>query len=495
MIRICRLLAGFGVMILTLVLVPSSTALAQSANIPINHIIVIYLENHSFDNLYGKFPGANGLDQPNAQVPQVGKSGTLYQTLPQPPLDSSKDPPSPDQRFPAELSNAPFSIDQYVPPNEQTTDLVHKYYQHQLQIDSGRMDRFVAWTDAGALPMGYYDTKQLPLYPYAQSYTLADNFFQAAFGGSFLNHQWLICACTPVWPNAPDDSVIKVAQPEFDEAGNLTGLSKDGEVTPDGYAVNTMQPFYHPYQADTPDKDRLPPQTMPTIGDRLSDAGVSWAWYAGGWNEALAGNPDKNFQFHHQPFVYFQRYADGTPEKAKHLKDENDFLTSLDDGSLPAVSFVKPIGEENEHPGYSTVSDGEQHAANLIERVMNSSAWKDAAIIVTYDEFGGFYDHVAPPVVDRWGPGSRVPTLIISPYTSKGFVDHTPYDTTSILKFIEWRYGLEPLTDRDAGATNMLAAFQLPESGGVSVRWLVSLSIVVIAGLMSVGILLWRRTL
>jgi phospholipase C len=222
---------------------------------------------------------------------------------------------------------------------------------------------------------------------------------------------------------------------------------------------------------------------------------VSWAWYAGGWNDALAGNPDKNFQFHHQPFVYFQRYADGTPEKAEHLKDENDFLTSLDDGSLPAVSFIKPIGEENEHPGYSTVSDGEQHAANLIERVKNSSAWKDSAIIVTYDEFGGFYDHVAPPVVDRWGPGSRVPTLIISPYTSKGFVDHTPYDTTSILKLIEWRYGLEPLTDRDAGATNMLAAFQLPESGGVSVRWLVSLTIVVIAGLMSVGILLWRRTL
>jgi len=359
MIRICRLLAGFGVMILTLVLVPSSTALAQSASIPINHIIVIYLENHSFDNLYGKFPGANGLDQPNAQVPQVGKSGTLYQTLPQPPLDSSKDPPSPDQRFPAELSNAPFSIDQYVPPNEQTTDLVHKYYQHQLQIDSGRMDRFVAWTDAGALPMGYYDTKQLPLYPYAQSYTLADNFFQAAFGGSFLNHQWLICACTPVWPNAPDDSVIKVAQPEFDEAGNLTGLSKDGEVTPDGYAVNTMQPFYHPYQADTPDKDRLPPQTMPTIGDRLSDAGVSWAWYAGGWNEALAGNPDKNFQFHHQPFVYFQRYADGTPEKAKHLKDENwNYVGLVDTYRLGAdlAPERSPLHAENQ----ATISPGIQ---------------------------------------------------------------------------------------------------------------------------------------
>ncbi len=367
------------------------------------------------------------------------------------------------------------------------------------------MDRFVAWTDAGGLPMGYYDTKQLPLYPYAQSYTLADNFFHAAFGGSFLNHMWLICACTPVWADAPDDSVVKVAQPEFDAAGDLTGLSKDGQVTPDGYTVNTVQPFYHPYEAGTADEDRMPPQTLPTIGDRLSGAGVSWAWYAGGWNDALAGKPDKNFQFHHQPFVYFQRYADGTPEKAEHLKDEEDFLISLEEGTLPEVSFVKPIGEENEHPGYSTVSGGEQHTVDLIERVKNSPEWENSAILVTYDEFGGFYDHVAPPAVDRWGPGSRVPMLIVSPYTRKGFIDHTLYDTTSILKFIEWQYGLQPLADRDAKANNLLAAFdleqpatattpqELPSSGGVSVLLLAAL--LGIASIAGIGIFLWRRAL
>jgi phospholipase C len=306
---------------------------------------------------------------------------------------------------------------------------------------------------------------------------------------------WLICACTPVWADAPDDSVVKVAHPDFDAAGNLTGLSKDGQVTPDGYAVNTVQPFYHPYEADTADKDRMPPQTLSTIGDRLSDSGVSWAWYAGGWNDALAGKPDKNFQFHHQPFVYFQRYADGTPEKAEHLKDEDDFLASLDEGTLPAVSFVKPIGEENEHPGYSTVTEGEQHAADLIERVKNSPQWGDSAIVVTYDEFGGFYDHVAPPVVDRWGPGSRVPTLIISPHARKGFVDHTLYDTTSILKFIEWRYGLEPLADRDANANNLIAAFQLPESGGLRVLPLAAFTFTGVASIVGVGIFLLRRVL
>lgn len=494
MVRLCRLLASLEVLILALVFLPSSAALAQTASVPINHIIVIYLENHSFDNLYGSFPGANGLNQPGAQVAQVDKSGMPYQSLPQP-LDTSKEPPSPDQRFPADLPNAPFPIEQYVPISDQIPDLQHRFYHHQLQIDGGQMDRYVAWTDAGGLPMGYYDTKQLPLYQYAKSYTLADNFFQAAFGGSFLNHQWLVCACTPVWPNPPDDSAVKVAQPEFDAAGNLTGLSEDGEVTPDGYAVNTVQPFYHPYEADTADEDRLPPQALPTIGDRLSDAGVSWAWYAGGWNDALAGKPDKNFQFHHQPLVYFQRYADGTPEKAEHLKDEEDFLRSLDEGTLPAVSFVKPIGEENEHPGYSTVLDGEQHAADLIEKVKNSPEWGDSAIVVTYDEFGGFYDHVAPPVVDRWGPGNRVPMLIISPYARKGFVDHTRYDTTSILKFIEGQYGLAPLADRDAGATNLLAAFQLPDSGGINVLPLAGLTLIGIASIGGIGILLWRRAL
>jgi phospholipase C len=470
--------------------------MAQPSNLPINHIIIIYQENRSFDNLFGKFPGANGLDQPGAQVPQVDKNGVIYQTLPQPynAPDEQPGPAGPDQRFPTDLPNAPFLVDQYGPANRLTPDLVHRFYQHQLQINGGRMDRFVAWTDAGGLPMGYYDTKRLASYPYAQSYTLADNFFAAAFGGSMLNHFWLICACTPVWPDAPDDSVVKVAHPEFDVAGNLTGLSSDGEITPDGYAVNTIQPFYHPYEADTAEKDRMPPQTLPTIGDRLSDAGVSWAWYAGGWNDALAGNPDSTFQFHHQPFVYFQRYADDTPEKEEHLKDEDDFLASLDNGTLPAVSFIKPIGENNEHPGYSTVSAGEQHTADLIERVRNSREWGNSAIILTYDEFGGWYDHVPPPVVDRWGPGSRVPMLIISPYARKGYVDHTLYDTTSILKFIEWRYGLQPLSDRDAAANNLVAAFQLPSSGGVSI---LSLALVIgVASVVCVGILLlWRRAL
>ena len=494
-IRSVRLLASWGGLALAAFLVlPSSSVTAQPSSAPINHIVVIYQENHTFDNLYGKFPGTNNLDQAGAQVPQVDKSGVSYQTLPQP-LDTSKKPPEADPRFPDNLPNAPFSINPYISPDQASPSPVHRFYQHQLQMDGGRMDRYVAWTNAGGLPMGYYDTQQLPLYPYARDYTLADNFFTAAFGGSMLNHFWLICACTPAWPDAPPSMV---AQPDFDTAGNLIGLTKDGDVTPDGYVVNDVEPFYKPHKPDVATEDRMPPQILPTIGQRLDDAGISWAWYAEGWNNALAEKPNPTLVFHHQPFVYFEGFAEGTPERATHLKDEQDFLTSLNDGTLPSVSFIKPDNRHDEHPGKAEMLASQQYVANLIEQVKNSPSWGDSAIILAYDDFGGWYDHVAPPVGDRWGPGGRVPMLIISPYARKGFVDHTLYDTTSILKFIEWRYGLEPLTDRDKGANNLLAAFDfdqqgLPSSGGIDALLLLA-TLVGIASLTGAGLFLWRRT-
>jgi phospholipase C len=200
---------------------------------------------------------------------------------------------------------------------------------------------------------------------------------------------------------------------------------------------------------------------MPTIGDRLSDKGISWAWYAGGWNDAVAGNADSLFQFHHQPFVYFAKYAEGTATRAEHLKDEQDFLAAARSGTLPSVAFVKPIGEQNEHPGYTDLIAGERHTIELIDAVRNGPNWKDAAIIITYDENGGFWDHVAPPARDRWGPGARVPTIIISPFARRGYVDHTTYDTMSILAFIEHRFALAPLGIADAAAADLTIAFDL----------------------------------
>lgn len=420
----------------------------------IENIVVIYLENHSFDSLYGLFPGADGIaSAPPETTRQVDSQGKPYVNLPKV-LDTRKKPPAPDERFPAELPNGPFDIGRYVPADDKIGDLMHRFYQHQRQINGGLMNRYAAVSDAGGLAMGHYDGRPLPLWDYARRYTLADRFFQAAFGGSFLNHMWLACACTPRHPNPPPELLTVL-----DGQGEPV---KDGPLTPDGYAVNTMFAAFGPHSPKVKDpKMLLPTQTQPTLGDRLSDKKIAWAWYSGGWNDAVAGKPDDTFQFHHQPYVYFQRYGEGSPNRAAHLKDEADFLKDIERGTLPAVSFYKPLGKFNEHPGYADLLSGDQQAADILGRIEKSPQWPRTVVIVTYDEFGGFWDHVAPPKGDRWGPGTRVPALIVSPFAKRGHVDHTPYDTTSILRFIEHRFGLKPLGERDKKANDLAGALDL----------------------------------
>jgi acid phosphatase len=436
----------------SLVLITSTQAQAGGLQ-KLNHIVVIYQENWSFDSLYGKFPGANGLGNAADTTPQVDKDGKPYVTLPQP-QNTSFNPAVPDPRFPTDLPVQPFDTTQFVGPNQQTGDLVHRFYQEQYQIDGGTMDQFVAWSDAAGLVMSYYDATNMPEGKLAQQFTLMDNFFHSAFGGSFLNHQFLICACVPTWPDAPESIVAQV-----DASGMMV---KDGQVTPDGFAVNTSYSVNTPHPASA--TALLPSQTAATIGDRLSEKGIPWAWYSGGWNTAVLGHPDPLFQAHHQPFAYYANYADGTPGRTDHLRDESDFYTDVAAGRLPAVSFVKPLGPDNEHPGYATLQNGQLHVADLISAIQNSPAWDDTAIIITYDEHGGRWDHVPPPVIDHWGPGLRVPTIIISPFARKGFVDHTQYETASILKLIETRWQLEPLSTRDAAAGDLLTAFDFDQN-------------------------------
>ncbi|HVY47158.1 MAG TPA: alkaline phosphatase family protein [Minicystis sp.] len=432
-------------------LAPSPVATGLSK---IDNVVVIYLENHSFDNLYGSYPGAEGLASSAGTALQVDASGAPYEALP-PVMDTSVDPPKRDRRFPANLPNAPFDVETYVPADQDVDDLVHRYYQEQQQIDGGKMDKFALVSDAGGLTMGYYDTSKLPLATFAAGYAVCDDFFHSAFGGSFLNHQWLIAAATPRWPGAPSDQVAVL-----DAAGALV---TDGAVTPDGYVVNTAFAAGGPHPDGIPAKELVPPQSGDTIGDRMTDAGVSWAWYAGGWNAAVAGHADALFQYHHQPFVYYAKYGPGT-EGRSHLKDEADFLADAKGGTLPAVSFVKPSGQDDEHPGYATLAAGEQHVLDLIAAVMAGPQWKKTAIVVTYDENGGFWDHVPPPKADRWGPGSRVPAIVVSAYAKAAYVDHTKYETASILATIEHRFGLAPLSDRDAKATDLSNCFDFSKS-------------------------------
>jgi len=428
--------AGVFIAITAFMYKPEPKPKAPAAIDKVGHVVVIYMENHSFDNLYGQFEGADGIAQAKAgNVTQLDKDGNVYATLPPIPRSSA---------FPTNLPNNYFNIDQYIPADQQTPDVLHRYYQEQLQIDGGKMDKFAYYNSSKGMTMGYYKTSLLPLYAIAKKYTLCDHFFHSAFGSSFLNHQWLIAAATPTFPDASVSMKATV-----DASGKMTN---DGLVTPDGFAVNTIYSVNMPHPANSAPASLVPNQTNPTIGDRLSEKNVSWAWYSGGWNDAIAGKPDKTFQYHHQPFIYFANYADGTAAKKEHLKDETEFFEAAKKGTLPAVSFIKPLGLDNEHPGYSDVTHGENHAVQLINAILNGPNAKDVVIILTYDENGGFWDHVAPPVIDKWGPGTRVPAIIISPFAKKGYVDHTQYETVSILSFIEKRWGLKPLNNRDKNA-------------------------------------------
>jgi phospholipase C len=411
----------------------------------LEHIIVIYLENHSFDNLYGEFPGADGLAGA-MNTTQVDAAGVPYPELPQ----------NVAQSFPAGLPNGPFNIDAYLPLSTNSPDATHRFYHQKQQINGGRMDKFVLYNDDSAgFAMGYYHTAGLLLAEEAKKYTLCDRFFHAAFGGSFLNHQWLIAAATPKYPGTPPQNMLSILNPDGT-------FFYDGPLTPDGYVINTAFSVNAP-RAFIADPERIPSLTNPTIGDRLSEAGVSWAWYAGGWSDAMAGTPSPYFQFHHQPFVYYASHADGTEAKARHLRDEAEFFYAAQNGKLPQVAYVKPLGISNEHPSYANILDGERHTIDLIDAVRSGPQWSSSVIIVTYDENGGFWDHVAPPQTDAWGPGARVPTIVISPYAKKGFVDHTQYDTTSILALIEHRFGLAPLSGRDAAAADLSAALDFPK--------------------------------
>jgi acid phosphatase len=428
----------------------------------LNHIVVIYLENHSYDNLYGEFAGSENLSSSAAtNAPkQIGPDGNPYTTLPQP---VNTNDGGVDTDFPANLPNAPWDIDQYVDGGAgyEIPDVIHRFYQEQAQINDAGMSYFALVSDAKGLTMGYYHTSQLPLATEAKDFTICDHFFHAAFGGSFLNHQFLIAAQAPTFPveQAMDAGRISSVFVPLDGGS----IGNDGFVTPDGYAVNTCYSVNQPHPSK-PLQQLVPNQTNTTIGDLLNDAGIDWKWYSGGYAAALSGDAGSKFQFHHQPFVYYQNYADGTAAKAAHLKDETDFFADIDAGTLPPVAFWKPYGLQNEHPGYTDVLTGEQYVENVLTMLKASGQYKDMAIIITYDENGGFWDHVPPPVVDKWGPGTRVPTIVVSPFAKKGHVDNTVYDTTSILATIEHRYGLPALGVHDAHFPDMSNSFDFTQT-------------------------------
>src|SRR5215468_7624197 len=307
---------------------------SEAAVKALNHIIIIYQENWSFDALYGQFPGASGYALSFDTLPQYDVTASppysqlIYKT-PRP-LNGGPDPnfpASPDGNLALSSNHnvalplIPYDFTQYIAADAKTGDIVHRFYHEQLQIDNGVLEKkigdlgkFVTWSDNPGLVLSYIDATSLPEGLLAEQYTLCDNFFHSAYGGSFLNHQWLIAAATPPWTTPIPAG--------FQSSWNPGTLSlTDANLTIDGkFAVNTTQPLLAPFSPNNPTAKRLlinntdksQPGYTPNIGNRLDDAGINWRWYSGGWNEALADNNAANnelFQFHHQPFAYFTKYA------------------------------------------------------------------------------------------------------------------------------------------------------------------------------------------
>jgi acid phosphatase len=482
-------------------------------------VVVIYAENRSFNNLFADFPGAQ---QPAAtlkpeQYQQRDRDGSLLTSLP-PAWGGvlQVGPQSVDGvtyaqgvQYQQQLPNAPFALkgpnQEDLPLGLVTRDLWHVFYQNQMQINGGRNDQFVAWSDAGGLAMGYYAQSRysLRLWDVAREFVLCDNFFQGAFGGSFLNHHYLIAATAPFYPDAAmsvareqiatlqsDDPLDYRLKPlPASPASAMSGPPSFGPslLTPDGYGVNTMAPPFWPTWIRDPERpdyakpglaNVLVPQRHEHIGDKLTRKNIDWAWYAGAWQATLEQFKDSggipkipNFQYHHQPFNYFQQQGPEHPEeRQRRLRDgglgdessSNRFLADAEAGNLPAVTFYKPQGNLNMHAGYADVASGDRHIARALKVLQASPQWQNMVVVVTVDENGGWWDPVAPPKGDRWGPGSRVPALVVSPFARKGSVDHTLYDTASILRLITRVFQLDTLDGLKARDQAMIARGQVP---------------------------------
>jgi phospholipase C len=347
---------------------------------PIEHVITLMQGDHSFDNYFGTYPGADGIPADTCMpVDPTVRGGKCIK---------------------------PFHIE-----NQAIEDLSHSARVARAQRRGGRMDGFVSAIaqERGRiqpLVMGHYDDRDIPFYwNVADNFVLFDRFFTSASGGSLTNHMYWVSG----------------------GPGN-----KDGNSIPKGGFDD------------------------PTIFDRLEEKGVSWKFYVQNYDPGITFHSrslgDRGAQVIRVPLLNYARFVDA-PELFSHIVPVEEFYEDLRRGTLPAVSYIVPSGSSEHPPG--SIKAGETFVRTLINGLMRSTAWSTSAFTWTYDDWGGWYDHVRPPQVDQWGYGFRVPSLLVSPYAKQGHVEHATMDFTSILKFIEANWGLEPLTDRDRRATSL----------------------------------------
>jgi phospholipase C len=375
------------------------TIVQQSGLDKVQHIIWIIQENHSFDNYFGTYPGADGIP-PNTCLPVMPGSKQCVK---------------------------PF----HMPENQPIRDLNHDWDTVHAAYDHGSMDGFV-WAEGSPYTMGYYDSRDIPNYwRYARHYTLCDNFFSSIMSETLPNHFFIVAArCGGVLDNMALQEILA----ENDAPEGLT---------------------------------------FATMALRLSAAGLSWNYFVEtqpkrpGWrkeNAQLANlvYPDPKEFTLFNPLPAFKAFRDN-PQMMSHLVSLDLFYQDLEAGKLPAVSWITPDGQDSEHPP-QPLRQGMWYVTRIIDAVMQSRYWHDSIIFLTWDDYGGFYDHVPPPEVDAVGYGPRVPMLVISPFSKPGYVSHYTYDFTSVLKLIEERWHIAPLARRDRAANDMADVFDFNQT-------------------------------
>jgi phospholipase C len=383
---------------------PFDAAAVETAT-PIKHVVFVVKENRTFDNMFGLFPGANGVSVGLDR----GEPRTLTQAL-----------------------------------DEIPEDIKHCYQCAIQAWNEGEMDGFATISDAAdRFAYTQFRPGDLPNYwHWAQEYVLGDNFFASAHGPSFPNHLYTIAAQSGGTRDNPDQALDLLR-----ERHRETGLFKAWGC--DSIEEASVQV----YDSEGVVK-RVPPCfDFLTEADLLMEAGLPWAYYA-------ATQEQNGYLWSAYDAVRHIREDEEIWQS--HVFPVDDFVPQAQAGLLPPVTWVTPRFELSEHPEYS-MCHGENWTTEIVNAVMESPHWGDTAIFITWDDYGGFYDHVPPPQVDDFGFGVRVPLLIISPYAKRGFVTSELGEFSSVLRFMEDNWGLTQLTHRDENATPLLSAFDFEQ--------------------------------
>ena len=399
---------------------------------PINHIVVIMQENRSFDNYFGTYPGANGIPK-----------GTCV-------------PLSPDN--PSVGCVKPFLSTDVI-----SGDLPHGYQSSVVGYDNGKMDGFMVGENENPKTMTYYDNKTIPYYwDLAKNYVLADNFYSSVLSYSLPNHWYALAGQAPATSmfyfmhRPPNNDILNQQENASTIAGGNPNATANFGVNPNPTSTNLRDEVARVYLEES--------NLTKTVADLfMNDThNITWKYYdhlirAGNYKAAVSSG--RAFEFWN-PFS--AKGSTYTPAYAPHFVNRAQIFTDLKSGDFPQVSWVTPSFPISEHPP-ANITSGMNWVKDVINAIMSSPYWNSTAIILTWDDYGGFYDHVPPPQIDKFGLGFRMPTLIISPYAKPGYIDHTQYQFESMLKFIEWRFSLPPLTERDLHANNLLNAFDFSQ--------------------------------